>query len=299
VNLTAIRERVAIDSVRLAPKGLYTAAIGWGARRTLPRMLRRPVYSAFARAVGASLDEAELPLDQYPTFGDFFARRLRPDARPSVKAADALACPCDGTVAAVGLSDGGTMVQAKGRDYRLDELVCDAELAERLEGGYYLTIYLSPRDYHRVHAPVAGDLIGFDYVPGALFPVNPLFSRHVDALMSRNERVVLRLETALGTVALVMVAAVGVGNMRLEHAGVDSNRFRRRQALHRHRFPAPVPLARGDELGAFHLGSTVILIFEPGRATLDGLSAGDLLRVGQSIGRRVEAQRRPLPGSRG
>jgi phosphatidylserine decarboxylase len=284
VNLTAIRERAAVELVRRAPKRMYVAAIGWSARRVLPRFLRRPMYGAFASAVGARVDEAELPLDDYPTFGDFFARGLRAGARSIAPDRDAIVSPCDGTVAASGTVTGGRLIQAKGRDYTLEELVVDPELAARLDGGTYVTVYLSPRDYHRVHAPVDGRITGYDYVPGALLPVNRLFSRQVDRLLARNERVVLRLETDAGTMALVMVAATGVGNMRLEHADLWSVDLRARGRRHGQRLAEPPRVDRGDELGAFHLGSTVVLLSEPGAMQLEPVPVETPVRFGDPIG---------------
>lgn len=271
---------------------MYVAAIGWGARRRVPRFLREPMYSAFASAVGARIDEAELPLGEYPTFGDFFARGLRAGARTVAPEGHAVISPCDGTVAASGTITGGRLIQAKGRDYTVRELVVDPELADRLEGGTYVTIYLSPRDYHRVHAPIDAAITGYEYVPGALLPVNRLFSRQVDRLLSRNERVVLRLETEAGLMALVMVAATGVGNMRLEHVDVWSVDLRPRGRRHGQRLADPPRVLRGDELGAFHLGSTVVLLCEPGAVQLEPLPAETPVRFGEPIGRNQAASGR-------
>jgi phosphatidylserine decarboxylase len=295
VNLTAIRERAAVELVRRAPKRMYVAAIGWGARRTVPRFLREPMYAAFASAVGARVDEAELPLDDYATFGDFFARGLRAGARTIAPEADAVISPCDGTVAASGTISGGRLIQAKGRDYTVRELVADSDLADRLEGGTYVTIYLSPRDYHRVHAPVDAAISGYEYVPGALLPVNRLFSRQVDRLLAKNERVVLRLAPepeGAGQMALVMVAATGVGNMRLEHVDLWSVDLRPRGRRHGQQLADAPRVERGDELGAFHLGSTVVLLCEPGALQLESIPADTPVRFGEPIGRNQAASGR-------
>jgi phosphatidylserine decarboxylase len=234
--------------------------------------------------VGANLDEAELALAEYPSLGDFFARKLREGVRTVDGAGGAIVAPCDGVIAARGTVQEGVLVQAKGRTYSLAELVANDVLATRLLGGEYVTIYLSPRDYHRVHAPVAGALIGYDYVPGALWPVNPRVAARRDALLARNERVVIELNCGeRGHVAVVMVAAAGVGNITLTH-GPDSASFRsaserRRIELHQ------VPVERGAELGAFRLGSTVVLVFEPGHAMLDPLEVGQAVCFGAGIGR--------------
>lgn len=250
-------------------------------------MLRQPVYRSFARLVGADLEEVELPLGDYPSLGSFFARRLTDDARPMAAASTDVISPSDGALAAVCPIDDGTLVQAKGKDYSLAQLLGDGELAAALEGGQAFTIYLSPKDYHRVHSPVAGELVSYTYVPGTLFPVSRLFSDNVDELFARNERVVFRIETAAGPMAVVMVGAAGVGNMWLHHPQLETRTYRGQRSAQRIVFDRPIAVARGDELGAFHLGSTVVLVFGAGAIEPDEtLRAGQGVRFGQPIGRR-------------
>ncbi len=245
-------------------------------------MLRSFAYRAFARAVGANLEETELPLGEYPSLGDFFARKLRHGARTIDPAADAIISPCDGVIAARGEALDGSMIQAKGRTYRLDELVANDDLARTLSGGAYVTIYLSPKDYHRVHTPVDAELISYDYVPGTLWPVNGWATNRRDGLLARNERVVIHMNAgALGHVALVMVGAAGVGNIRLAHAP-DSASFRGPRERRRIELSG-VRVNKGDELGAFRLGSTVVMVFQPGRASLVGETAQPV-RLGERIG---------------
>jgi phosphatidylserine decarboxylase len=272
----------------------------------LPPRLRGLAYRAFARAVGANLDEVELELAGYPSLGDFFARKLRHGARAVDPAPAAIISPCDGVLAARGTAAAGALVQAKGRMYRLAELVADGELAAQLTGGPYATIYLSPRDYHRVHAPVDARILGYDYLPGALWPVNPRVAARRDGLLARNERVVIRMHAgALGNVALVMVGASGVGNIRLAPglgaaAGAvlaDSARWRAAREPRRVELPG-VSVARGDELGAFRLGSTVVLVFEPDKAELAG-DVGQAVRFGQRIGRRTHPDQVGRPAATG
>lgn len=285
MNLTTIRERAAVGALRWAPKGLYTAAVGIGARMTVPRPLRAFAYRAFARRVGAALDEVELPLAEYQSFSQFFARRLRPGARPLPADPAAIVAPCDGTVAAIGEATAGRLIQAKGRDYSLAQLLDDEAASARFAGGPYLTIYLSPANYHRVHSPIAAEFVGYSHLPGTLFPVNALFSREVDGLMATNERVVFHLRTELGMAALVMVAAIGVSNIEITHDSLETRYLRRRKrSPHRVDFERPIQIGRGDELGIFHLGSTTILVFEPGRIRPSDLRVGDTVQLGQPIG---------------
>jgi phosphatidylserine decarboxylase len=263
----------------------YSALVGWGASQRLPGPIRGPAYRAFARAVGVDLDEAELELREYPTLGDFFARRLRRDARRIDPAPEAIIAPCDGILAALGHATDGTLVQAKGKSYRLDQLVADDDLATQLRGGAYATVYLSPRDYHRVHSPVTGRVVGYDYVPGSLWPVNPRIANRRDNLLARNERVVIRIETARGPVAVVMVGAIGVGNIRLTHAAQDSVTWLRSKPGELRRVELDTPIERGDELGAFRLGSTVVMVFAPSvTRELEG-EVGAPVRFGERLGR--------------
>jgi phosphatidylserine decarboxylase len=271
----------------LAPKGWFSEVVGWGARRRVPRSIRRPLYGAFGRVSGARLEEAELPLDEYPSFGSFFARKLRAGSRPLPKDPDAVIAPCDGALAANGLAIDGRLIQAKGKDYSLAELLVDRELAATLCGGSYVTYYLSPKDYHRVHAPLAGRVLGYDYVPGTLFPVNPLIADDIDDLFVRNERVVLHLDTGIGRVAVVLVGATGVGNVELSYGPqkVWSRRFRGMGRISA-RHATPIPVERGAELGAFLLGSTVIVVTGPGTIELDErLAPGASIRFGQTVAR--------------
>jgi phosphatidylserine decarboxylase len=290
LSFAAIRDRVALDAFRGAPAGVFSGIVGWSARRRLPRALRGPLYRAFARVVGADLTEAERPVEDYPSLGAFFARRLGDGLRPLPDDPRALISPCDGRLAARGAIEAGTLLQVKGLTYSLAELLGDGERAARYEGGHYATIYLSPRDYHRVHTPLAAALTGYDYLPGALFPVMPYFAERVEGLLCRNERVVLHLEAGGRHAEVVMVAAVGVGNMALARPAVESRQFRAAAAPRRERF-AGIPLALGDELGTFELGSTVVVVFEPGHVALEPLPLGAAVRLGMPFG-RVEGRGR-------
>ena len=274
---------------RWAPAGVYSRVVGRAARVPLPGPLRRPALGVFARAVGVDLAEPDRALDEYSSLGDFFARRLRAGARPVDPAPDAVVAPADGVVTAVGIATGGALIQAKGKNYQLAELVGDPGLAAMLDGAPYVTVYLSPRDYHRVHTPVAGELVAWSYVPGARWPVGPRFTDRVPSLYARNERAIARIETEAGPAAVVMVAAMGVGNLWLAHAGgngsggIDTRDLRRRGERRRIDCVPPVPLERGDELGAFLLGSTVVALLPPGSAEVT-CAIGDRVRQGERIG---------------
>ncbi|HKA88677.1 MAG TPA: archaetidylserine decarboxylase [Haliangiales bacterium] len=252
----------------------------------MPRRLRRPLYGAFARRVGAEVAEAERPLEAYASFDEFFTRHLAPGLRPVDARAGAIVSPCDGTVAEVGTIDGARLMQAKGIDYKLETLVPDADAAARFDGGTFVTLYLAPKNYHRVHAPVEGRVTGYQHVPGAVFPVNDVSRRNVRGLYSLNERLITFLDGPAGEVAVVMVAATGVGHMTVTYDAVATRRGRLGRPGPRVRFAASRPIERGGELGTFHLGSTVVLLFEPNRVELVAVRDGDAIRLGEAIGFR-------------
>jgi len=294
-------ERMAVRALRWSPKGAFSHAVGWLSRRRVPRPLRQPLYKGFARVAGADLSAVDRPLESFERFDDFFTRPLPPGARPLAEGEGVIVSPVDAVVSETGVATGGRLIQAKGLDYTVRGLLADAAEAAHFEGGAYATLYLAPRDYHRIHSPATGRILGYRHIPGAFFLVNALSVRHVPGLFSVNERLVTFIETtALGRVAVVKVAATGVGHITLA--------YDREVGTHRRgptgrngwaqRYGSPRPIAAGAELGMFHLGSTVILLFEPGRVRLD-LATGDRVRVGERIGEASELAARRAPPRRG
>jgi phosphatidylserine decarboxylase len=271
--------------MHLVPKRTYSDLIGFMADRHVPRRLRAPVYQAFARRVGAHLEEAEQSPEQYPTFGEFFARRLREGLRPIDGGADVVVSPCDGAVSQAGEIQGNRLLQAKGHDYRLAELLADDADARAFDGGGFVTLYLAPRDYHRVHAPVAGRITGYRSVPGTLFPVNPPSVACVDRLFVRNERLITFLATPRGRIAVIMVGATGVGSIRMSYDAGARSRLSHRRAVRTVTYDHhEIRAERGGELGAFHLGSTVILLFAKDMVVgLEQLRPGDRFLCGGAL----------------
>ncbi len=217
----------------------------------------------FVGKYGVNMSEAENPdITSYASFNDFFTRSLKPGARP-LAAAD-LVCPVDGAISQFGAIEGDQIFQAKGHHYSTTALVGgDGALAARFEGGSFATIYLSPKDYHRIHMPADGQLARMIYVPGELFSVNPATARGVPGLFARNERVVCLFESARGPFVLVLVGATIVGSMAtVWHGLVNPPRTRE---IRDWRYDAQqVFLRQGEEMGRFLLGSTVVLLFPKG-----------------------------------
>ncbi|MEX2569831.1 MAG: archaetidylserine decarboxylase [Gemmatimonadota bacterium] len=274
---------------RLPQRGL-SRAFGALADLPLPRPARVPVLRAFARSVGIDISEVERPLEEYATLNDFFVRRLRPGVRRWPDEPDALASPVDGIVGRSGTVESGVAIQAKGHTYSVADLLADPEEASRFEGGVFLTLYLSPRHYHRIHTPAAGTIPRATYVPGRLLPVNEPAVMHVPGLFVRNERLVCYLDVGRGRTAIVAVGAYNVGRISASFdpgwAGAGrgpSVTNRRPTAPPERRYDPPRPVAAGDEIMAFHLGSTVVLLFEPGVRLRSGLRPGAELQVGEAL----------------
>ncbi len=264
-------DRLLVNMLRVMPLRSYTRLIYLAARIPVPRGARRAVYSWLGARFGMDLREAELALSDYPCFQDLFVRRLQAGRRPQDPSPEAVTSPVDAKISEMGTIHSGCLIQAKGIQYPVEELLKDQALAARMDGGTFATLYLRPRDYHRIHSPLDATVCEIRHVPGTLFPVQPYMVRGLAGLFTRNERVVLELDTAAGKAALVCVAASGVGNISL--------------ALDREQVKAGgQKVDRGQEVAAFNLGSTVILVFAAGAVSLEGLSPGQEIRVGQRIG---------------
>jgi len=250
-----------------------------------PRWLRRTAIRAFVRHYGVDLDEAERPFPEaYASFNDFFTRALKPGARPL--AAATVVSPVDGAVSQCGAVDGDSVFQAKGRAFSLTALLGgDAARAAAFRGGAFATLYLAPRDYHRVHMPCRGRLVAMRYVPGRLFSVNGATAAGVDGLFARNERLVCHFEGPGGPFVMVLVGAMIVAAIETVWAGRIAPPPRRNTLTDYTLAPAPVVLERGDEMGRFCLGSTVILVFPPDTVRWDAACApGAAVRLGMAIG---------------
>ncbi|MDP9010839.1 MAG: archaetidylserine decarboxylase [Pseudomonadota bacterium] len=218
----------------------------------------------------------------FGSFNEFFTRTLKPGARTIAADPAAIACPADGTISEAGSIDGEQLLQAKGRRYTLTELLAAQPWARNFEGGSFATIYLAPFNYHRVHMPLRGRLKETVYVPGRLFSVNAATAAHVPKLFARNERVLTLFDTAFGEVALIMVGALNVGSIATIWAGDITPAARRVIARLP---PQDVSIEKGEELGRFNMGSTVILLFQKNRARWHpDVRAGAVVRLGQSLG---------------
>ena len=250
--------------------GLTTAFIGW-----------------FVKRYGVNMAEAANPdIASYPTFNEFFSRPLRPGARPLTQAD--LVCPVDGAISQFGPIRRDQIFQAKGHDYSTTAMVGgDAQLAARFQDGHFATLYLSPKDYHRIHMPCDGRLTRMIYVPGDLFSVNPATARGVPGLFARNERVVCVFDTPDGPFVLALVGATIVGSMATTWHGVV-NPPRSADVREWRYDDQDIRFRKGDEMGRFLLGSTVVMLWPKGPMTFNrAWQPGIEIRMGEAMAQRA------------
>ena len=243
---------------------------------------KNALIRGFLRLYSVDMSDAQTedPL-QFASFNEFFTRALKPASRPVATSAGGIVSPVDGTVSECGLIAGDRLLQAKGRDYRLTDLLAGQDWGAVFEGGAFCTIYLAPYNYHRIHIPAAGHLLSTVYVPGRLFSVNATTAKLVPRLFARNERVLTLFDTDHGKMAVILVGALNVGSMATVWAGDITPAARRRISVLP---PRDLHLEKAAELGRFNMGSTVIVLFEPGRVGLaSGLRAGAVVRFGQEL----------------
>lgn len=271
--LVSLSTFAAAQILRALPRVHISRAVGRLCDQPIPSGLARAIERAYCRAYRVNMDEAEGYLGSYPSFDAFFTRPLKPGMRRI--SPDPIVSPSDGKLSCLGRVESGGTILVKGQKYEAGELIGDDEDARRYFGGQFAVVYLAPGDYHRVHSPVDGRVTLLRGLPGDLFPVNSIGERYVPRLFVRNNRVAIVIDTeTLGRVTVVMVGATIVGRISVTAMpgpavppGV-------------HRIEPGMPVARGDEIGMFHLGSTAVVLLEPG-PTLT--RATGVVRLGQSL----------------
>lgn len=273
----------------LLPQHLLSRLAGCLAECRTP-WLKNLLIDAFIRRYKVDMSQAEQPDARcYENFNAFFTRPLKPDARPLDPDAGSILCPADGAISEIGRIEAGRILQAKGQHYSLTELVGDTGLAEAFQGGSFATIYLSPRDYHRVHMPIGGTLTDMLYVPGKLFSVNQTTADNVPALFARNERAVCLFQTEAGPAAVILVGAMIVAGIETVWGGQVAPPPRQLSHRRYNQPQQPVQLARGEEMGRFKLGSTVVLLFGPNRVEwTQGLVNCSPVQMGQRLGSLIQ-----------
>ena len=268
----------------ILPKNDLSHWVGRLVHASVPEPLGRKSVEMFAKAYDIDLSEAELPVESYKTIGELFMRKLKPGARPIANAP--VVHPADAVVTEGGTIEGGTLIQAKGKTYSVSELLKTGKWSKGFEGGEYMTYYLCPTDYHRVHSPVDGKVVWSSHIPGELWPVNDWSVNAIHNLFAVNERVALVIETPRGRVALVMVAATNVGNMTMTFdTSIRTTVRPSGRAVSEHVYTPGLDIHRGDEVGIFRMGSTVVMLYEKGvlKAPADQLRGRTRMGAAASI----------------
>lgn len=281
-------DRIKLGLNNVLPKKALTELAGWGASKRAGWLIKA-VIDAFVWYYKVDMKEAQKPdTASYRTFNDFFVRPLRDDARPIETDPNLLILPADGAISQLGRIHGDQIFQAKGHTYSLEALLAgNAAMTDMFRDGEFVTTYLAPRDYHRVHMPCNGILREMIYVPGDLYSVNPLTAQNIPNLFARNERVICRFDTEVGPMVQILVGATIVGSIETVWSGTVTPP--REGVIKRWSWPGAdeegaVVLLKGQEMGRFKLGSTVINLFAAGKVKLaESLAAESKTRLGETL----------------
>ena len=254
-----LRKKVYDQILPQLPKKWVSHYFGQAAHKALPEKLSQTLIKAYIKLYDIDPSEAEKDLQEYKSVGDFFSRALKQGARPIE---GDLIHPCDGRLIQSGNIFEGTLIQAKGKSYKLNEFVPENPWPDAFEGVTFLTYYLAPHNYHRVHTPLESEVSWVQVVPGELWPVNGWSVKRVDRLYAVNERVAVGLKTEKGQAILVMVGATNVGSMSFSFDSRIRTNQRPRMESYLKSYEEPHALSVGEELGTFHMGSTVVLLLD-------------------------------------
>lgn len=280
MKLSQLKNKVFIQAQKYVPQHRLSRIVGKVAESENP-VLKNTVIQAFRLKYGIDMSIAEEKNSfKYKSFNDFFTRALKQNVRHIDTAPDSIVCPADGAISQIGTITAGDIFQAKGQSFSVDKLIGDAQLAQVFHDGHFATVYLSPRDYHRVHMPFAGRLTETLYIPGELFSVNQTTAENIDGLFARNERMVCLFDTDIGRMAVVLVGAMIVAG--IETVATGKVKPTGHLELQQH----DLQLNKGDELGRFYLGSTAIVLFEKDKMQWDNaFQANITVKMGECFGK--------------
>jgi phosphatidylserine decarboxylase len=278
-----MKQRVARLVLTLLPQNKISSIVGRAGRSKLSKRY----VQRYAKHFNINLSEIEKPIHEYAHLTEFFTRKLKEDARPICGDEREAISPVDGLITQMGRIEKGTIIQAKGISYPVQRLLADDSNSD-FENGHFMTIYLSPKDYHRIHMPITGEIYSSTYIPGRLFPVNDIGVNHVKGLFTKNERVVTFANTDYGKLAIVKVGAFIVGSVKVKY----ENKIRKWKKIMKSAL-SPVTYEKGDEVGYFEFGSTVILLFEDRDFIFDSsLKVGTSVRMGEIIGKHPASSKK-------
>ncbi len=281
--MKSVIERILAGFQYILPQH-FLSRIVYALMRSEIKWVKNLLIHLISRMAGINYSEALSPDPaDYVSFNAWFTRALKPGVRAFDPDLNAFLSPCDGKISETGSLQENRILQAKGRDYSLQDLLANDLVCEQLTGGYFSTIYLSPKDYHRIHMPLSGRLQRMIHVPGRLFSVAPYTVRQVPRLFARNERVISIFETDSGPLVMVLVGAMLVSSTETVWAG-EVTPAKSKEVTVKDYPDEEITLAKGDEMGRFNMGSTVILLMPRGAVKrLENLGTGDAVKVGQKL----------------
>jgi phosphatidylserine decarboxylase len=276
-------DKAFMTMMKLLPRSALSSVVGHLTRAPVPSVMHQAAMRFFAKQFKVNLDEAEHDVSHFKTFGDFFTRTLKPGMRTIDADEKSIISPVDAHVSQAGTIVSGECIQAKGITFPVDKLLGDTRRALDFENGTFMTLYLSPRDYHRFHCPIDATITGYHYLPGEFWPVNAASVRTQDALFAVNERLVVHLDTKAGKVAYIAVGATCVSRIK---AAFDDIVTHTGGARKDHTYQSPIHLKKGAEIGMFEMGSTVIMLFQKDKVNFDwnALKPEMPVQLGQRLG---------------
>ena len=276
-----VNEKMLITALKVLPKNQLSWLFGQVASIKFPKPVNEFLIKKFAEFYNINLRDLEYPITYYKSLNHFFTRTLRKNARPYDNSENTVVSPCDGEISEFGKIEDGKLLQVKGKYFTLKNFLKNDDKAREFNNGDFLTIYLSPSDYHRVHVPYDSELLSYEYIKGKLFPVNKLSTDNIPELFSTNERVIFYFKSKkFGNYALVMVGATNVGSISLSFDDFKTNKL-----LQKPKKVEAIGLnfKKMDELGIFNLGSTVILLFQKDSVKFSDFKKEEKIKLGNTI----------------
>ncbi len=262
---------------RFLPKNHLSYFVGLLVHIPLPRFLNKIVIANFAKAYKIDLNEAEFPIENYKSLGDFFVRKLKPGLRPI--GLTWAVHPADSVITQAAMMKDGKLIQAKNKTYSIENFTRDSKALEKWKDGHFLTYYLCPTDYHRVHSPVSGEIVRVVHIPGALWPVNSWSTDHIHELFSINERVLVEIQTDRGLVGVMFVGATNVGQILLSFDSEIRGNQLLSEAIVEKTY-SKLSIQKGEELGQFRMGSTIVMLYSKNSLPND-------LQIGKFLNQQV------------
>ncbi len=275
-------KRLSIFIFKIIPKGFISRLFGFLTRLHLPQGILNPVIEWYCKKYGVKKEEILYPEDGFKTFDQFFTRYVKSGVHTFDNAEKSVISPVDGRIYNFGKINNNSIIQAKGIEYYLDDLIPSNTYREFIDGSF-VTIYLSPADYHHIHSPVSGSITGYFSIPGKLFTVQEFMVNGLKGLFSKNERVISYIKNDNGLAAVCKIGAMNVGRITLSYSDVVTNRTIRKRREYFYSSDTQPHVDKGEEVGVFHLGSTVILLFQKDMVKFDNIEPDSLIRLGERI----------------